>query len=214
MVRTVILDIDGTLVDTNYLHVEAWARALRAVGLVVPRSAIHAQMGKGADQFLPTFIHDPEQAEQANELHSRIYRELQPHAYPLPGAHELLVSLQERNYTTWLASSAKPDELQFLLRLLDAEGLLSGVISAGDVKSSKPSPDVFEQALVRAQTPADEAVAVGDTVWDVQAAMRLDLRCVCLLTGGTGREELERSGAVAVFKDCADLLAHRFPEGF
>lgn len=217
MIQTVILDVDGTLVDSNYLHVEAWSRAFRAVGLSIPRASIHKQIGKGSDLFLPTFVTDPVQAEQANQLHSESYAALAEYAYPLPGARELLASLAERGYQAWLATSAKKEELDKVIDDLDARERLAGVITSEDVEGSKPRPDIFPAALTRSGASVEEAVAVGDTVWvwDVEAANRGGLRCVTLLTGGAySRDELMHAGAVEVFQDAAALLSAGFPEGF
>jgi HAD superfamily hydrolase (TIGR01509 family) len=209
----VILDVDGTLVDTNYLHVEAWARAFRALGQCVPRAAIHRQIGKGADQLIPEFIHDPATAERADALHGECYAELEPHAYPLPGARELLARLAARGLAIWLATSAKPDELERHLESLAARDKLAGVVSSKDVEHSKPAGDIFLATLQRAGCAADQAVVVGDTVWDVIAARKAGLRTVALLSGGAfSRAELEAAGAVAVYPDCAALVASSFPE--
>lgn len=215
MIRVVILDVDGTLMDTNYHHVEAWAQALRTVGRPTPRSTIHRQIGKGADQFIPEFISDETTARRADELHGEIYRRLFETAQPLPGAKELIASLAERGFATWIASSAKPDELEHVFGQLEAAGRLAGVVSSADVEQSKPAPDVFQTVLERTACSPDEAVVVGDTIWDIQAAAKLGLRTVVVLTGGGySRAELSEAGAVAVHRDCAELLASRFPEGF
>ena len=214
MIRAVIFDIDGTLMDTNYLHVEAFARAFREVGHEIPRAAIHEQIGKGSDQLLPTLLGDDVKAvERADSRHSEIYAELEEQGYPLPGAKELLAALKERRIASWLATSAKPEQLKFLLGALEAEGKIAGVVSSGDVEASKPEPDVFAAALERAGCPSDEAVVVGDTVWDVIAAKKAGLRTVAVLTGGAfSRAELEESGAVRVCQDCAELLSTGFPD--
>ncbi len=214
MVRVVILDLDGTLVDTNYLHVEAWARAFRTVGCQVPRSAIHHQIGKGSDQMLPEFIADEALARRADELHGAIYAELAQHSYPLPGARELLAALKARGVALWLGTSAKPDELERQLGALEAQDKLAGIISSEDVERSKPAGDIFAITLERAGCAPTEAVAIGDTIWDVIAAQKAGLRSVAVLTGGAFcAAELQAAGAVAVYADCAALLAAGFPEG-
>ncbi|HEX2573186.1 MAG TPA: HAD family hydrolase [Polyangia bacterium] len=210
-----ILDVDGTLVDTNYQHVEAWARALHEVGLTVPRAAIHRQVGKGADQFLPTFVQDPALARRADEVHARVYAELRAHGYALPGARELLAALAGQGYRVYLASSAKPEELEDSLETLAARDHVAGIVSSSDVARSKPAPDVFRRALEVARVAADQAVVLGDTLWDVLAARAAGLRVVCVLTGGGyTAEELRQAGAAAVHDDCAALLASGFPRGF
>jgi phosphoglycolate phosphatase-like HAD superfamily hydrolase len=126
-VKAALLDIDGTLVDTNYLHVEAWARAFEELGRPFPRASIHHQIGKGADQFLPVFLDDAELRERADRRHSELYAELRPHGYPLPGASELLVRLSELGIASWIATSAKPDEIDELLQRLGAADKVAGV---------------------------------------------------------------------------------------
>lgn len=208
MLKAVLLDVDGTLVDTNYLHVEAWAQAFEAIGRPVPRAVIHPHIGKGADQFLPEFLDDPGLRERADELHSRLYPELRKHGYPLPGAADLLIWLHDRGVETWIATSARPEEVDELLEQLGADGTTAGVVSSEQVEASKPAPDVFAVALERAGVRPEEAVAIGDAVWDVRAAGRAGVRTIAVLTGGGApADELEREGAIAVFKDCAELLA-------
>lgn len=213
MAIAVILDVDGTLMDTNYLHVEAWARALLEVGHPAPRAVIHRQIGKGSDRLLPEFIDDEATRGRANELHSRYYAGQQRGALPLPGAKDLLASLVRRGCGVWLATSAKPDELEPYLEALEARDRVAGIVSSADVDESKPSPDIFELALERAGASAADALAVGDTVWDVESARRIGLRTVAVLTGGAfSRAELEQAGAVAVYRDCAEILEAGFPE--
>jgi HAD superfamily hydrolase (TIGR01509 family) len=215
LIEAVILDVDGTLVDTNYLHVEAWARAFRELGLCVPRAAIHRQIGKGSDKLLPEFVPDEAAAKHADERHSAHYARLAEHSYALPGAKELLARLKARGLALWFATSAKPEELQRHLRVLEAEGKLAGIVSSEDVDESKPAGDIFELALYRAACDAAAAVVLGDTVWDVESAQRAGLRAIGVLTGGAyTRAELEAAGAVAVFPDCTALLAAGFPEGW
>jgi HAD superfamily hydrolase (TIGR01509 family) len=148
-----------------------------------------------------------------DELHGEIYEELQPHGHPLPGAKELIASLAERGYQIWLVTSAKPEELEQYLEQLETEGKLTGIVNSSDVEDSKPAPDIFQLALEKAGVSADETVAVGDAVWDVEAAHGAGIRTVAVLTGGTfDEEELRESGAVEVYRDCAALLESSFPE--
>lgn len=207
-----MLDVDGTLVDTNYLHTEAWARALEEVGRRVPRVDIHRQIGKGADKLIPEFVGE-DAAGQVDRRHSEIYAEMQHHGHPLPGAGELVRSLSEQGYVVWLVTSAKPEELDRHLDALDISERISGVVSSGDAAESKPAPDVFELALQRAGAGASQAIAVGDSIWDIQAAAGAGVRTAAVLTGGAfGRGELEEAGAAGVYRDCAELLEAGFPE--
>lgn len=213
MTRVVVLDVDGTLMDTNYLHVEAWARAFEAVDHRTPRWRIHGQIGKGSDELIPEFVSGEEAAAEADRLHGELYMEMQEHAVPLRGARELIVSLAEGGYEVWFVTSAKPEELERYMGLLEAEGRVSGVVNSSDVEQSKPAPDVFELALEKAGGRADETVSVGDSVWDIEAANGAGIRTVGVLSGGAFSEEaLKSAGAVAVYEDCAALLGSEFPE--
>ena len=211
--KTVVLDVDGTLMDTNYLHVEAWARAFEEVGHRVPRVELHKQVGKGSRLLIREFIEDEKKAERIDELHSEFYGELQEHGHPLPGAQELIPSLVERGYEVWLVTSAKDEELEHHLDELEAEGKISGVVNSSDVENSKPAPDIFELALERTGASPDETVAVGDAIWDIESASAAGIQTVAVLTGGAfSRQELEEAGAAAVYENCATLLESGFPE--
>jgi HAD superfamily hydrolase (TIGR01509 family) len=211
----VLLDIDGTLMDTNYLHVEAWAQAFEEVGERPPRAAIHRQVGKGSDKFIPEFVEDEQAGAQINELHGEFYAKLQERGHPLPGAKELISSLMERGHEVWLATSAQPEELEHHLKELEAEGNVVGVVSSEEVEESKPAPDIFELALERAGSQPEEAVAVGDSVWDIEAGKNAGVKVVAVMSGGAFcRAELEEAGAYAVYEHCAELLKDPdFPEG-
>ncbi len=213
MARFVVLDVDGTLMDTNYLHTEAWARAFEEVGHRIPRAWLHKQIGKGSSLLIREFVEDEETEERINELHSEIYAELQEYGHPLPGAKELISSLRERGYEVWFVTSAKDEELEHHMQELEAESGISGVVNSSAVENPKPAPDIFELALQKADASPDETVAVGDAVWDVEAADAAGIRTVAVLTGGAfSRQELEEAGAVAVYEDCAELLDSSFPE--
>ena len=214
MIEVVVLDVDGTLMDTNYLHVEAWARALEEVGHRAPRVEIHPKIGKSSSMLISEFVgNDEEAAEKTAELHTEYYSEIQKHAYPLPGARELIDSLSKQDYQVWLATSADPEELKVSLKALEAEGKLAGIVNSSDVEESKPAPDIFELALEQAGVEAQEAVAVGDAIWDVESARAAGLRSVAVLTGGAfSKEDLKEAGAIGVYGDCAELLESGFPE--
>ena len=212
MVKAVLLDIDGTLMDTNYLHIEAWAWAFEEVGARPPRSRIHHEVGKGSDKMIPEFVEDGK-AERVSELHSEYYAELQERGHPLPGAKELVTSLAERGYEVWLATSAKPEELEHHMQELGAEGEIAWVVSSDEAEESKPAPDIFGLALERAGVSPEDAVVVGDSVWDVEAAKDAGVRAAAVMTGGAfSRAELEEAGAYAVYDDCHELLDDDFPE--
>jgi len=213
MVKVVVLDVDGTLMDTNYLHTEAWARAFESVGHRVPRVKLHKEVGKGAGLLIEEFVDDEETIEKIQDLHSEFYEELQEYGHPLPGAKELISSLEERGYGVWFVTSAKDEELEHHMQELEAEDSVDGVVNSSAVENQKPAPDIFEEALRRAGATAEDTVAVGDAVWDVEAASEAGIRTVAVLSGGAyHEEELEEAGAVAVYEDCAALLDSDFPE--
>lgn len=213
MIRVVVLDVDGTLMDTNYQHTEAWARALAEVDRPAPRAEVHRRIGMGSDMLISEFVEDEEAAERVGELHGEIYMDLQQYAQRLPGSKELISSLSDGGYEVWLVTSAKPEELDHHLERLDAEGRLAGIVNSSDVERSKPAPDLFEMALERANARPNETIAVGDSVWDVEAAKAAGIRTVAVLTGGAfGAEELKEAGAIEVYEDCAALLESGFPK--
>jgi HAD superfamily hydrolase (TIGR01509 family) len=213
LVEVVVLDVDGTLMDTNYLHVEAWARAFEEVGHRVPRAQLHKQIGKGSDLLIREFVEDGETAEKIDELHGEYYGELQEYGHPLPGAKELISSLAERGYEVWFVTSAKDEELEHHMSELEVENEISGVVNSSAVENSKPAPDIFELALERAEAAPDETVAVGDAIWDIESASATGIRTVAVLTGGAfSGQELREAGAVEVYENCAALLESGFPE--
>ncbi|HEX2173035.1 MAG TPA: HAD family hydrolase, partial [Dehalococcoidia bacterium] len=166
---------------------------------------------KGADQFLPVFLQDDTLAERASQIHGDLYAEFKRTAHPLPGAKELLAHLAGRGLSLWMASSAKPDEVNEFLSRLEAEDKVAGMVSKEDVASTKPAPDLVAQALDKAGCRPDEAVFVGDTIWDIEAAQKVGLRTIAVLTGGAYcGDELKQAGAIGVYQDCADLLRSGF----
>jgi HAD superfamily hydrolase (TIGR01509 family) len=213
MVKVVVLDVDGTLMDTNYLHTEAWARAFEETGHRMPRVRLHKEVGKGAGLLIREFVGDEETVEKIQDLHSEYYDGLQEYGHPLPGAKELISSLKQRGYEVWFVTSAKDEELEHHMQELEAEDRVDGVVNSSSVENPKPAPDIFEEALWRAGATAEETVAVGDAVWDIEAAREAGIRTVAVLSGGAyHKEALEEAGAVAVYEDCAALLDSDFPE--
>jgi len=213
MVRVVVLDVDGTLMDTNYLHTEAWARAFEEAGHRMPRVRLHKEVGKGAGLLIREFVEDEETVEKIQDLHSEFYDGLQEHGHPLPGAKELISSLKQRGYEVWFVTSAQDEELEHHMQELEAEDSVDGVVNSSDVENPKPAPDIFEETLRKAGATADETVAVGDAIWDIEAARDAGVRTVAVLSGGAfPKEALEEAGAVAVYEDCAALLDSDFPE--
>src|SRR5215208_6249700 len=202
MAKVVVLDVDGTLMDTNYLHTEAWARAFEKAGQRVPRVKLHGEIGKGAELLIHQFVDDDKAVQEIQEFHTGFYEGFQKFGHPLPGAKELISSLKERGYEVWFVTSAKDEELEHHMQELEAEDKIDGVVNSSAVDNPKPAPGIFEEALRRAGASADETVAVGDAVWDVEAAREAGIRTVAVLSGGAYHNEaLVEAGAVAVYED-------------
>jgi HAD superfamily hydrolase (TIGR01549 family) len=202
--RGVIFDVDGTLVDSNYLHALAWYRTFAEVGEEVPMYRIHRSIGMGTPQLIKELIGRDEP--ELSDRHSLQYRQVRDEARAFDRAADLLREIASRGGRVMLATSAKPEELEILLATLDAGDALHGVVSSKDVEAAKPEPDIFAKALEVGELDAAHAVAVGDSVWDIASAGRCGLRCVSLLTGGTGACELEEAGAAEVYSGPAELL--------
>lgn len=198
-----VVDVDGTLVDSSYLTTVAWARAFAEKGHVVPMARIHRLIGMSGGRLVEELLGRPDPALQ--EAHQRHYTPLRAEVRRLPGAADLLRALAGRGITVVLATSAKPEELEDLLRVLDAGDAIQDIVSAGDVERSKPDPEPFARAVEAAGVGPERAVAIGDSVWDVEAARRGGIRCVGVTTGGISAQELRDAGAVAVFTDAAEL---------
>jgi HAD superfamily hydrolase (TIGR01509 family) len=203
MAPAVLFDIDGTLVDSNYHHALAWRRALLAHGHDVPTAEIHRRIGMGSPQLMEQLIGRPDDAVKSAWRDE--FRGLQGELRALPGAADLLRDLARRGCTIVLATSSEEEDVEALLDAIDAPDAIAGLTSSGDVEEAKPDPEVFAAALEVAGRGADEAIAVGDTVWDVEAARRCGLDCVGVLTGGISAAELLQAGAVAVHRDLVEL---------
>ncbi|HEX5376074.1 MAG TPA: HAD family hydrolase [Solirubrobacterales bacterium] len=203
---TVILDVDGTLVDTNYQHALAWHRALRAHGHVVQIWEIHRHIGMGGDQIVAALVGDEVEKKEGEEIRAAeagAYGELIGEVEPMDGARELIGDLRENGSCTILASSAKREEVDHYLDLLDARGLVDGWTTAADVERTKPHPDLVHAALEKA---GDEpAVMVGDSTWDVKAAEAAGVQTLAVLTGGFSEDELLEAGAAEVVRSIAEL---------
>jgi len=208
-VRAVLFDIDGTLVDSNYLHVDAWQRAFAAVGAPVEAWRIHRDIGMDSGGLLADLLGDraDELGDSATNEHSRLYREHVDRLRPLPGARELLDALRGRGFAVVLATSAPEDELTILLDVLGLGADELPTTSADDVDEAKPHPGIVQVALDRAGVVADDAVFVGDSVWDMVAADRAGVAGTGVRSGGIGADELADGGAREVVDDVAALLA-------
>jgi HAD superfamily hydrolase (TIGR01509 family) len=205
-----ILDIDGTLVDTNYQHAIAWYRAFRRHGIVLPVWRIHRHIGMGGDQMIEALTDKQTENKLGDELREsekQLYSELIEEVEPMEGARELIEDLGRRGHVVVLASSAKEDEVERYLDLLEARELADAWTTSADVEATKPAPDLVESALVKVGGSSDDAVMVGDTPWDVKAAGRAGVDTLAVLSGGFAVEELRESGARDVFESVADLRA-------
>jgi len=210
--RAVLFDVDGTLVDSVALHAAAWQEAFARFGKRVSLEEVRRQIGKGGDQLVPVFLTEDEQrrfGRALQDFRSELYvREYLPRVRPFPGARELVERVRAAGAAAVLASSARGEELEKMVRLLGIEHAVEAKTSADDAERSKPSPDIFRAALARAGgvAPAD-AIALGDTPWDAIAAGRAGVRTIGVLAGGFDEAELLAAGCIAIYRDARDLLA-------
>jgi HAD superfamily hydrolase (TIGR01509 family) len=210
MERAAVFDVDGTLVDTNHLHVTTWWEAFRQAGHQVPMHAIHRAVGLASTDLVAHLLGDDRDKDLDAELsaaHKALYGQYFDRLPALPDAGRLLRHLHGEGWSVVLATSAGGAELSALRRAISADDAISATASADDVEQGKPAPEPVEHALELAGVPAERAVFVGDTVWDMQAGSRAGVRCVGVLCGGIPRADLEDAGAGAVYDDPAHLLA-------
>ncbi|HEV2802571.1 MAG TPA: HAD family hydrolase [Pyrinomonadaceae bacterium] len=211
MIKAVIFDVDGTLVDSNDLHVEAWQVAFKGCGKEVAFEELHEQMGKGGDQLMPVFCSREELDKFGEELErsrTQLFAsDYLPRVRPFPKVRELFERIKADGLRIALASSAKEEELEQHKRNLRIEDLLEAATSADDAERSKPHPDIFQAALggIKGVAPA-EAVVIGDTPYDAMAAAKAGMRTIGLLSGGFTEEALRAAGVVEIYEDVADLL--------
>lgn len=205
----VLFDVDGTLLDTNYLHVLAWSRALRDTGHEgVAMATIHRAIGIASAQLVHHVLgEDSQDSEDTVAAHTACYAELRDEVVAFPGAQELLAACARRGLTVVLATSGSEHDLEWMLPAIGARDAVHGVTTSAEVDSSKPAPDLPRKAMDDHGLDPDRTVLVGDTVWDVEAARKAGLTCVALTCGGISAEVLREAGAVAVYDDPADLLA-------
>jgi HAD superfamily hydrolase (TIGR01509 family) len=207
-VGTAILDIDGTLVDTNYQHAIAWYRAFRRNEIVLPVWRIHRHIGMGGDQLVGALTDERTEEEKGDAIRDaekELYMELIGEVEPFEGSRELIEDLRSRGHTVVLASSAKEDEVEHYLDLLDARELADGWTTSADVDATKPEPDLVNAALDEADADAPDATMIGDTPWDIKAAKKAGVGTIAVLTGGFGEDELTEAGAIAVYESVAAL---------
>ncbi|RST00757.1 HAD family hydrolase [Streptomyces sp. WAC07149] len=211
MNRAALFDVDGTLVDTNHLHVTCWWEALRQAGHEVAMHDVHRAVGLPGEDLLAHLLgedRDTGEDERLSAAHETLYATWFDRLPPFGSAARLLRELDRRGWRVVLVTSAKDSELDALLRAVDADDAITATASSDDVDEGKPAPDPVHHALGLADAPARGSVLVGDTVWDMRAGTRAGVSCVGLLCGGIPRADLEEAGARAVYRHPADLLAH------
>ncbi|MGW3035797.1 HAD family hydrolase [Streptomyces sp. NPDC001178] len=210
MERAAVFDVDGTLVDTNHLHVATWWEAFRQAGHKVPMHAIHRSIGLGSEDLVARLLGDRRDTDQDAELsaaHKALYGQYFDRLPAFEDAGRLLRRLDHDGWKVVLATSASGPELSALRRAISAADAITATASADDVEEGKPAPEPVEHALELAGVPAERAVFVGDTVWDMRAGSRAGVRCLGVLCGGIPRADLEEAGAEAVYDDPAHLLS-------
>ena len=204
-----ILDVDGTLVDTNYQHALAWYRAFKAYDVIVPVWRIHRHVGMGGDHLVAALTDEATEDRLGDDIRAaekKLYAELIDEVAPMDGAVELVAGLKERGHTVVLASSAKEEEVDHYLDLLGVRDAVDGWTTSADVEATKPEPDLVKAAVAKAG--GGRAVMVGDSIWDCEAAERAGLQTIGVLTGGFARSELEERGAAAVFESVDELRSN------
>jgi HAD superfamily hydrolase (TIGR01509 family) len=209
MTRAVLFDVDGTLVDSNDAHAHAWVEAFAEQGVHVDFAQVRRAIGMGGDKLMPAVSDLTEDSPPGARVASRrrdIFKEKYlPRVKALPGARDLVAAVKARGLTAVAASSAKKDELKPLLQIAGADALLDGATSSDDAEESKPDPDIVQAALKQAKAQPQQAVLVGDTPYDIEAAQRAGVRAVAFRSGGWSDADLD--GAVAIYDGPADLLA-------
>lgn len=207
----VLFDVDGTLVDSSFLHAVCWAEALRQHDQVRTTADVHHAIGMGSDELLDHLLGDARDRDQDDAIvaaHATLYRQFWGRLTALPGAADLVRACAKSGRTVVLASSASRDELEALRSALDADDAVDATTSASDAEAGKPSPDILVAALEQTGLAAGDCVFVGDSVWDAAAAGGAGITFVGLTCGGTPEEALRAAGAVRVWRDPADVVAH------
>jgi HAD superfamily hydrolase (TIGR01509 family) len=209
-IHGVILDVDGTLIDSNDAQAHSWVEAMAAYGYHVAFDKMRPLIGMGGDKVLPETLQvskDSEQGKAISQKRGEIFKERYlPHLQAFPGAQELIEEIRKRGLQVAIASSAQPDELQSMLRLVGAADLIKDKTSSKDTQRSKPDPDVMDVTLERLGLPADETLMIGDTAYDIEAAQKVHMGTIAFRCGGWSDRDL--AGAVAIYDGPADLLAH------
>lgn len=210
MIKAVLFDVDGTLIDSNDLHAAAWREAFLHFGVDLPHDVVRAQVGKGGDNLIPALL-PLELAARQEEIDSfrggLFKRDYLPRVVPFPGVRDLFERIAAHGTKIVLASSAGAEEVHYHVGIIGAEDLLFATTSKDDVEHSKPDPDIFAAALIKAGVGAGEAIVVGDTPYDMQAAAKLGIRTIGFRSGGWADQDLRKAGASEIYDGPADLLA-------
>ena len=210
--KAILLDMDGTLVDSNALHAESWQRAFAQFGIEVSFDTALHQIGKGGDHLLPVFV-PKDQVETVGKAIEKFRKELFEREYlsrvkPFPKVRQLIERMKDAGLQIAMASSAAKDELQKYKKIAQIDDLVEEETTSEDAENSKPSPDIFAVALKRVGVEASEAVSLGDTPYDAEASTKCGVRTIGVTSGGWSKQDLERAGCIEVYADAADLLAH------
>ncbi len=209
-IHGVILDVDGTLVDSNDAHAKSWVEAMAEHGYTVPFAKVRQLIGEGGDKVLPETIGVQDESDEGKQISSRrgeIFKERYlPSVRAFPSAQKLLDHMRARGLKLAVASSAKPDELRALLQIVGAADLIEEKSSSKDAKNSKPDPDIMQVTMEKIGLPADEVVMLGDTPYDIESARKVGVGTIALRCGGWQDRDL--AGALAIYADTADLLSH------
>jgi HAD superfamily hydrolase (TIGR01509 family) len=206
MPRAVLFDVDGTLVDTNWFHTLSWWRVFRKAGEDVPMSRIHPLIGMGSDQLVGRLL--GEERQELKGAHGDEFEAFMDEIHAFPGAGDLIREVKKRGARTVLCTSSQKAHLEPMLAAIGADDDIDDIVNADDVEQSKPAPDVFAAGLKKLDLEPEDCIVIGDTRWDIEAAEKLRLKTVTVLTGGATQEQLAGWGAAAVYEDAADLLAH------
>jgi len=210
MVEAVLCDIDGTLVQSNWLHAEAWRLAFAEMGLSLDQEDLRRQIGKGGNELIPVYVPwwKRKQVEEPLKRYRKyiFQQDFFPQVEALPKAKEFLERVKQARIRAALASSADKDDLLKYKKIVDMDGLIDEETSASDADRAKPHPDIFSAALQRLKLPAKKCIALGDTPYDAEAAGKAGLRTIGVTTGGWSREDLIAAGCVEVYESVAELL--------
>lgn len=210
--KAVLFDVDGTLIDSVDFHAEAWVRAFGHFGIDTAFKEVRAHIGMGSDQLLPVFVPAARLAQQQDEIkgfRARLFAdEYLDRITPFPGVRALFERCHTAGLTIALASSGQSEEVERYAQIAGIADLVDATTSASDVEHSKPCPDIFTAALAKC-TPAraSDAIVIGDTIYDIEAATRAGIRSIGVLCGGVPEADLKQAGAIAIYRDPADLLA-------